>query len=139
VEADHQCVFPSFTPTFALSLKDFLVAAVARHVADAQQALAGHPGRRADGSPLHRTTDATLIAANRAKACPRSLPRPSGHSCDEYPMASTREGASSGGPYSARMLNAAQNTMAGGNSYLNGTYTKNRVLGGDAFWVSVTP
>ncbi|WP_443072931.1 NucA/NucB deoxyribonuclease domain-containing protein [Streptomyces sp. NBC_01451] len=34
--------------------------------------------------------------------CPSSLPRPEGKQCDEYPFASTWEGAKTSGSYSRR-------------------------------------
>jgi hypothetical protein len=44
---------------------------------------------------LNREFDDTVRNANRTKACPDSWakPRPAGYSCDEYPMASTVQGA----------------------------------------------
>lgn len=132
------CVFPSFVPTFTLSLSDPKVAEVAQHVADAQQLLPGHPGRRGDGTPLRRETNETTNRQSRAIACPPSTPRPAGKSCDEYPMASTKQGAKYRGPFSARMVDATQNSTAGNAAYLKGTYTKNRILDNDEFWVSVT-
>jgi hypothetical protein len=84
------CAYPQIPPVF--SLDGHLWPTVAEHVAAAQQSGAvGHDW------PLTRTTDQNLIANNRDTACPEWIPRPAGKSCDEYPFASTREGASSGG------------------------------------------
>lgn len=49
---------------------------------------------------LTRVTDPNISDANRATACPSSYPRPDGFSCDEYPFASTYQGAifTGGGP-----------------------------------------
>lgn len=44
------------------------------------------------GSPALLTMNRPKQGANRAKACPRSFPKPYGGQCDEYPMASTDEG-----------------------------------------------
>lgn len=44
------------------------------------------------GSPAVLTMNRAKQTANRAKACPRSFPKPHGGQCDEYPMASTDEG-----------------------------------------------
>ena len=48
-------------------------------------------------SRLTRTTDGSRNEANRRAACtdPQNRPRPTGYSCDEYPFASTYEGAAS--------------------------------------------
>ncbi|WOT40573.1 NucA/NucB deoxyribonuclease domain-containing protein [Streptomyces coeruleorubidus] len=60
--------------------------------------------------------------------------RPPGKSCDEYPFASTWQGAKYGnGKFSRRMVNAKQNTDAG--KALKGFYTYSRVLEGDRFLV----
>ncbi|MFE1444414.1 NucA/NucB deoxyribonuclease domain-containing protein [Streptomyces sp. NPDC058739] len=68
------------------------------------------------------------------RACPEDLPRPPGTSCDEYPFATTWQGAyQSGGRFSRRMLDDDQNTEAGG--ALNGFYTYSRVIEGDRFLV----
>jgi len=104
--------------------------------------------------PVHRTTDATRIAANRSAACgnPPSVPS---FSCDEYPFASTYEGAASGGTarsfpnclfldppatgssgYSRCMISATENLSAGGT--LVNVYTGQRILDGDPLFVSIT-
>ncbi|MEU6277507.1 NucA/NucB deoxyribonuclease domain-containing protein [Streptomyces populi] len=105
---------------------------VAKHIKDAQAT--GLPGKYGTTNYLTRLTNGSKITENRKKACPSSLPRPSGKSCDEYPFASTWQGARySGGPFSRRMINATQNTDAG--RALNGFYTYSRVLDGDRFLV----
>lgn len=101
---------------------------------------------------------------NRATACPSWLPRPdSTKTCDEYPMASTAQGAStglnpsngrtfagclitafpeeSGSPggvhfvgFSSCMIKANQNSAQGG--IMVTFYRKNRVLDGDALYVT---
>ncbi|MFH8394292.1 NucA/NucB deoxyribonuclease domain-containing protein [Streptomyces sp. NPDC018036] len=105
---------------------------LAKHIKDAQAT--GLPGKYGTTNYLTRLTNGSKITENRRKACPSSLPRPSGKSCDEYPFASTWQGARySGGPFSRRMINATQNTDAG--RALNGFYTYSRVLDGDRFLV----
>ncbi|MGA5703077.1 NucA/NucB deoxyribonuclease domain-containing protein [Peterkaempfera bronchialis] len=131
------CVHSGFVPTFSMSRTDSKVKEAAQHVWDAQRKLKGHPGLRGQGKPLHRTTDKKLIDKNRSKACPSSLSRPTGKSCDEYPFASTKEGGASG-VYSRRMINAKQNSTAGGSKYLLKAYNDNRILDGDAFWVAIS-
>lgn len=104
-------------------------------------------------SPLHRTQDASIIAANRAASCgsPPSLPN---LSCDEYPFASTHEGAASGGTarsfpncffldppatgavgFSRCMIDAQQNSSGG--TILGNTYWQQRILDGDPFIVRI--
>lgn len=131
------CVHPGAVPAFAMSRKDPNVKEAAEHVWYAQRTLKGYPGLYGKGKPLHRTTDKKLIDKNRNKACPSSLPRPPGKSCDEYPFASTKEGGASG-IFSRRMINEKQNSTAGGSKYLLKAYKDNRILNGDAFWVAIS-
>ncbi|MEU4490193.1 NucA/NucB deoxyribonuclease domain-containing protein [Streptomyces purpurascens] len=107
---------------------------VAKHINDAQAT--GLPGKYGSTDYLTRLTDRKKIRENRGKACPSAstLPRPPGKSCDEYPFASTWQGAKYGnGEFSRRMVNAKQNTDAG--KALKGFYTYSRVLEGDRFLV----
>ena len=131
------CVNPGSVPVFRMSRTDALVKQAAEHIWSAQRTLKGHPGLQGSGKPLHRTTNAKTIDKNRSRACPSSLHRPAGDSCDEYPFASTKEGGASG-VFSRKMINAKQNSRAG-NVYLNVNFCKtNRVLDGDAFWVAIS-
>lgn len=106
-------------------------------------------------STLQRMTDATKKKANYNKACPSSIPRPSGRSCDEYPFQSTYQGAAlnggsvrvpsgcyldvvaGSGPtgFSRCMIIKAQNSLGG--SVLNAFYQNSRVLDKDKFTVRV--
>jgi hypothetical protein len=119
----------------------------------------GLPGANlgAGSVPLHRLMDDALQQANRNLACPDSYPRPTGKSCDEYPFASTYEGASTGGGtgrtfdwcgisqlptgvtgptgYSSCMIDETNNSGAGGQLETR-LYGPERVLDGDAFWVN---
>src|SRR6266542_4219666 len=126
---------------------------LAHHLSDALGS--GLPGAYPNGSPLFRLTDATLIEKNRDTACKKSYFRPPGKTCDEYPFASTREGAYTGGGsprtldwcqipkvpqgitgtdgYSVCMIDATQNTNGG--LALLSFYRDNRVLSWDAFHV----
>ena len=147
------CVFPDYVPAVTYQ-RTGPYPLVAQHIADAQSS-----GLRGNSytNPISRLIDANLQAQNRATACPSSLPRPPGDSCDEYPFASTYQGAalSGGGPrtfpycavvlvtqstgangYSVCMLPADQNSGAG--SILGAMYLNNRVLDGDDFWVQIT-
>ncbi|MBB6079473.1 NucA/NucB deoxyribonuclease domain-containing protein [Streptomyces paradoxus] len=94
------------------------------------------PGRYGTTNFLTRLTERRKIDQNREKACPSSLVRPPGKSCDEYPFAGTWQGAKhSGGEFSCCMINARQNTDAG--KELKGFYTYSRVLEGDRFLVRI--
>jgi hypothetical protein len=109
--------------------------------------------------PLHRLTNESLRDQNRRTACKQSFPRPTGKTCDEYPFASTHEGAFTGGGtgrtffacgitayptgitgptgFSACMIDGTENSSAGAslNSVL---YSPNRYLDGDGFWVGIS-
>lgn len=148
------CVFPAIRPIHSIDLSG-PDPAYATHIADAQAS--GLPGGYPNGPPLHRLSSSVLIQANRGAACPPSLPRPDGFSCDEYPYASTWEGAATGGGdgrtfgwcqisglpagvtgpggYSACMIPLAENTHGG--SLLGAFYGSSRVLEGDAFFVRI--
>jgi hypothetical protein len=125
------CVNPQAVPEISYSLTGPWPA-IADHIRDAQAS--GLPGKHGTNKYLTRLTDGSKIKQNRNKACPSSLERPPGKSCDEYPFASTWQGAKyNGGPFSRRMVNAQQNKNAG--DALKGFYTYARVLEGDRFLV----
>lgn len=106
--------------------------------------------------PLHRLVDETLKTKNRdfaGKVCAdvwgdgAATPN---LNCDEYPFASTREGAYTGSSASsgnadgwrewhgsARLIGEVDNQESG-NLYLNiGFYQANRILDGDPFFVAI--
>lgn len=110
----------------------------------------GLPGSSVN-NPIHRTTLSSRINANRAASC-GSAPSIAGKQCDEYPFASTFEGAASGGPvrsfsgcsfpegfitsttgYSHCMINSSQNLSGG--AILGNTYRQQRILDADPFSV----
>ncbi|WP_312038298.1 NucA/NucB deoxyribonuclease domain-containing protein [Streptomyces galbus] len=92
------------------------------------------PGKHGTTRYLTRLIDQKRQVANRNTACPPSLPRPALLSCDEYPFASTWQGASTGGGnYSRRMIDAKQNSAGGG--ALGGFYLYNRIIESDKFLV----
>lgn len=144
------CVVADYKPTISYS-RTGSYPAFASHVAKA--IASGLEGSTATGA-LTRTTTTSTISANRSKACPTSLTRPSGYSCDEYPFASTTQGAASGGKarvfsgcklttvngagavgFSRCMIPAGQNSGAG--SVLGSFYKTNRVHHGDRFYVKI--
>jgi hypothetical protein len=145
------CVFPAYTPYVTYSLSGSY-SQLARHIQTAQGS--GLP------SILNRVTDRSLVDANRATACPGSYPRPAGLSCDEYPFASSYQGAAftGGGPrtwdwcqvdigqpgstggsgYSVCMIDQVQN-REGGSVVLAPFYSGNRVIDHDPFGVYIAP
>lgn len=138
------CVFKSVTPVFTLS-KTGPASGVAIHV---QKAISSGLA-----SKLTRASTAR-ITANRTRACPSSLARAQGYDCDEYPFASSNQGAASGG--SARVFSGCRWTAvpkvgavgysrcqvireqnrAGGN-LLNSFYASQRVMVNDKYKVKV--
>ena len=71
------------------------------HIIQAEQS--GLPGAIGSSTYLHYLANHTIRNLNRNTSCPTSLPNPKasdGYTCDEYPFASTYEGAGtgSGGP-----------------------------------------
>lgn len=97
------CVYPDGPPQrFFVDWGTFPDAA--EHIATAQGA--GAPG---ENIPLTRTSDPARIFSNRYEACFQlgGPPRPAGMSCDEYPFASTTQGAASA-PYDGRTLSWCQ-------------------------------
>ncbi|MFE6229461.1 hypothetical protein [Cellulosimicrobium sp. NPDC057862] len=138
------CVFPAGP----ISLVHYRTGAYSLVTAHISQAInSGLP------STLTRTTTA-IKTANRNKACPKTLTRPTGHECDEYPFASTAQGASAGGTarvfagcklpiasgsgsvgFSRCMVLTGHNRTAG--TMLTTFYKDNRVLVGDKFTILV--
>ncbi|MFI1172779.1 NucA/NucB deoxyribonuclease domain-containing protein [Streptomyces melanogenes] len=131
------CVYPAYTPTYRISVHDPLVDQVAWHILWAQQNLKTAWGVEGAGPPLHRTMVRSVINANRRTACPRSRHRPAGKSCDEYPFASSYEGASRNPDFSWHMVPRDQNSREGGSDYRLKFYRDNRILDHDAFWVHI--
>ncbi|MGJ7907730.1 NucA/NucB deoxyribonuclease domain-containing protein [Actinopolyspora sp. H202] len=93
--------------------------------------------------PLHRTMDKEQKEANNRAAirtCKDVWGSYDGQlmNCDEYPFASTEEGAAnSNGNYSARLIDAADNQAAG--RWLNKHYQQNRIIDGDPFYITIVP
>ena len=129
------CVYPQVFPTYTISTTG-PYDQVAWHIAWAQNNLKNHWGWRGHGPALSRTVNKTLIDANRDTACPKSIPRPAGKSCDEYPFASTNQGAFKNPDFSCHMVPEAQNRNEG--RYRQSWYNSVRLFQGDKFWVKVT-
>ncbi|MGK5554737.1 NucA/NucB deoxyribonuclease domain-containing protein [Actinomadura kijaniata] len=143
-ESTVGCVFPDYWPTFEQQLwrsdPETGVSEAAKHIQDAQNKTVNHWGRQADGKPLVRTQSDSIRNANRNAACPSSRPPgPAGTSCDEYPFASTYQGAAyeGKGDNSVRDINEHHNSNSG--NELGMMYGAFRVLDRDHFWVKITP
>ena len=135
---------------------------IAAHTAAAQGS--GLPGSRLSGTYLTRMRNKTAIRANRDRACRSSYYRAPGTQCDEYPYASTYEGAAAKnsdmsykGPVrtfpkcyipqlaaltitaihgaSACMVPTTENQAQ--SNALRGFYNQQRILDGNGFWVQV--
>lgn len=98
------------------------------------------PGR---DEPLHRLINAAKQQENRDAAISTCNEvwgdyRGTGLECDEYPFASTKEGAAAGDDrYSARLIDGTDNRTGG--QRLNAMHTVNRMLDGGAFYVKTVP
>ncbi|WP_067243336.1 NucA/NucB deoxyribonuclease domain-containing protein [Microbacterium resistens] len=139
------CVFPQVVPVFTL-LWLGEASGVALHVSKAINS-----GLTSD---LTRASSA-VIDRNRNKACPSSLKRDPGFQCDEYPFASSNQGAASGGDarvfagcrwaavpgsgpmgFSRCQVDGVQNGKGG--DQLNSFYRAMRVIVNDKYKVKVS-
>jgi hypothetical protein len=113
-----------------------VIGPVADHVFQAEASLPSHWGNPNFGDSAGLTRDMSQADqdANRAVACP-SGQTPPGQSCDEYPMASTHQGAafSPPGDWSTAFVTPASNDSQGG--VLANFYKFFHVLDGDEFFV----
>ncbi|MEU6384437.1 NucA/NucB deoxyribonuclease domain-containing protein [Streptomyces bauhiniae] len=141
-------VFTDARVELRFSLTDPEVDQSARHILDAQQfperTFPSESGKTVPGAdePLHRLINSAQQEANRSQAiktCNDVWGDYSGTplQCDEYPFASTKERGAENLRYSARLIDGPDNEAGG--RRLNSTYTANRILDGDAFYVIVVP
>ncbi|SHF61049.1 NucA/NucB deoxyribonuclease domain-containing protein [Streptoalloteichus hindustanus] len=150
-------IFDRVTPYITFRLSDEPVKMSARHLSDAinhpEATEPKVPGKLLPGgsaeNPLRRLYhDSARRTANRAEAtsfCHRRWPGypELGQDCDEFPFASTYEGAARykydgdrwRDHFSARPINAPDNQEAG--SRLGAWYGNDRILDGDRFFVRV--
>lgn len=124
------CVIPAFTPTVDMTG----LPNIDKNILTVQNR-GLHVGRPGAGTPLHRGTNAQVIKNNRNQVCPKSLKRPAGYQCDEYPFASTAEGGTTLAAVNRNVafVPAAENSSQG--TRLSAFYRANRVLDGDALYV----
>ncbi|MER6113292.1 NucA/NucB deoxyribonuclease domain-containing protein [Streptomyces hirsutus] len=141
-------VFTKARVELVMSQKDPAVNESAVHIYDAlnrpERTFPSWPGKNVPGAkePLHRVVDPKKIDDNRDKSikeCKKVWGNytGSGLECDEYPFASTKEGSTKGdNRFSVRLIDGKDNRKGG--ERLNETYTLNRVLNGDPFYVKIT-
>lgn len=129
------CVVPGIAPVLTTMTN---VPHIAANIRSVQAAGPNHYGRESDGKPL--TRNSSLQNANNAVACPPKV-HPIGTSCDEYPFATTDQGASKTmqPDWGTAYVPTSEQSSQGG--YLSNFYRQFRVLDGngtgDAFWVAV--
>ncbi|MFF1907213.1 NucA/NucB deoxyribonuclease domain-containing protein [Kitasatospora sp. NPDC058218] len=151
--AGEGCVFPWVTETLHINRADHPESA--DHIITAQyhpdQTVPDAPNKRIPGAPgaapLHRVADQAAIDAHRAvavAACQTYFPDYAyeGLDCDEYPFASTLEGADDNlKNYSVEPIHDWDNRGSGGK--LSAFYQNRRILGSDLtndpFHVQVDP
>ncbi|MFI5614090.1 NucA/NucB deoxyribonuclease domain-containing protein [Amycolatopsis sp. NPDC051903] len=133
VNPNTSCVdhaYPYNAVAFDATVKP-LIGPVADHVFNAEATLPTHWGNpNYPNSQLTRSTDPAVEANNRGVACANVPP-----SCDEYPMATTNQGAfySAPGDWSAVTVPVSANNSQGGTMTNFNNY--NRIVDGDEFWV----
>jgi hypothetical protein len=137
------CVYPAETQNvLSLSRSDSTITQAAAFIESAQSKIPNHAGEYGPAGPLGpaltRTTDRTRIRRNRRAACKGLKPK-KGDSCDEYPFASTDQGAALVplGYWKHAEVNAKQNSKVG--SLLGAFYLKQRIIDRDPFYVWITP
>lgn len=126
------CVNPGYWPILATMVN---LPTIAQNIRNVQSAGPHHYGRMAGGFPLIRND--SLQAANNAAACPPPGPQPPNTTCDEYPFASTSQGASQTQKPDWNSVWAPVSEQNAQGGYISSFYQTNRVLSGDAFWVQV--
>nr|WP_269326633.1 NucA/NucB deoxyribonuclease domain-containing protein [Kineosporia mesophila] len=132
------CVFYKVRPTMT---EMRVLTEINKNIARIQKAGSKHYGSKTlskGKNPLVRQTAAAKINANRNEACPTARKRaaPSGFSCDEYPFASTAQGAANvpASEWGWAYVPEGENDKQGG--LIGKFFSQNRVLRGDAFWVA---
>ncbi|GAA4227774.1 hypothetical protein GCM10022254_16280 [Actinomadura meridiana] len=160
------CVYYWYTPTYVV---DFLgpMPNIARNILYGQLALRTRPGfpgtdsipggqvlvrgPRETTDPDNPTGKIEFDKLSRDVACPKSIPRPPGQNCDEYPFASTWQGAHwvPATEWTCKFVPKGENDFQGGD--ITKFFNQNRLWRNPtgkvidstgrkqgAFWVSVT-
>ncbi|HEX3516111.1 MAG TPA: NucA/NucB deoxyribonuclease domain-containing protein [Trebonia sp.] len=139
------CVDEYYYPTLTYNAQtNPLVEPVAEHILNAQSGIPANGGLsiawgvpsayNSTGQPLTRDMTPGDDTRNNAVACANLTP-PTGQNCDEFPMASTYQGAYHQSVWSAFAVPISANSSQGG---LTGAfYNSNRVIDDDPFYVNV--
>lgn len=135
------CIFPDFQPTFTLSLSDPRVYYSARHILRAQKRLADHWGANysdLQGESLSRWVyTGPGTNPNRRVACRGFVKRSKTDSCDEYPFASTYQGAYWVGRARTSTAHVPLNDNRTSGARLGAFYKRHRIIDRDRFWVGI--
>jgi hypothetical protein len=126
------CVNPGYWPILTTMLN---LPTISQNIRNVQSAGPHHYGRMSGGFPLQRND--SLQDANNAAACPPPGAQPPNTSCDEYPFASTSQGASQSQKPDWNSVWAPVSEQNSQGGYISSFYQGNRVLSGDSFWVQV--
>lgn len=132
------CVDYYFVPTLEYDPRSYpKVEPVAQHIYTAQKNAPGSGGLVTKwGVPpnaLYRDTNSADQTANNRAACRNVVTTPGVTSCDEFPMASTYEGAAFNPDFTTAVVPVdSQNSQGGITSTF---YQDNRVIDGDPFYV----
>ncbi len=131
------CVYLNATENILeISASDHSVTEAAKFIKEAQKKIHNHAGVFRVGRALTRLTDRSLTRRNRRVAC-KGLRVHKGQSCDEYPFASTYQGAAlvPRKDYDRDAVNAAQNSKVG--TYLSTFLLHLRIASKDSYYVKI--
>jgi hypothetical protein len=132
------CVFDEVTPVLSLDRNAAKYQKHAEFVEQAQDSTPDHYGAQGRGEPLNRLVDEEEIDDNRTESCRGFTKQFPDDSCDEYPYASTYQGAAKIGRDRTAVGHVPETQNEAGGRVLNSFYVANRVLNADKFWVQVT-
>ena len=138
ITTSNGCVDEVFVPIVLYdSTSNPNIEPVAKHVFDTQNggltmAWGADPNVVANGEYLTRNMSEADNDANRQAAC-GDVSVPTGDSCDEFPLASTYQGAFFNSDFSTAIVPQSANDSQGG--IMSSFYGSNRVVDGDQFLV----
>lgn len=131
------CVFYRVKPIFKLREAGRVIKS-AEHIRYAQAHLSGHPGSLAHNSPLSRRYWGGKRNPSRKISCRGFRKDSPTDSCDEYPFASTFQGAYDAGRENVSVWGVPLDDNRTSGSMLGSFYQKERIQNGDEFFVKIT-